>query len=316
MSKEYLFHYTKAGTFESIINNQELWFNNINKTNDPYENKKFDFYSKTEKKDISGEYKKIDDDEEDAQVWFFRQLNRMKNRIVKTISFCCGDYNVNPLVDNNRPGYFYPRMWAQYADNSKGVCLVFDKHKLLKELKSVLKKNYFVFNREVTYTNIIDNNYSNYIKNLIVSRNNNYFKRRKFNDAKKIRENLCENIYDYYFTKDIDWSGEKEYRIILINQEKNSNTKEERCKFNLLDCLECCILGENYGLSIIDDDDFEINDKAIQRIRCMCQEKEINLKILKRDLFRSSYFLEDLYSKPEPAPEPAFPLFTGLLADD
>ena len=155
MSKEYLFHYTKAGIFESIINNQELWFNNIYKTNDPYENKKFDFYSKTEKKDISGEYVKINDDEEDAQVCFFQQLNRMKNRIVKTISFCCGDYNVNPLIDNNRPGYFYPRMWAQYADNSKGVCLVSDKHKLLKELKRVLEKNYFIFDREVVYKNIM-----------------------------------------------------------------------------------------------------------------------------------------------------------------
>lgn len=237
----------------------------------------------------------------------------MKNRIVKTISFCCGDYNVNPLIDNNRPGDFYPRMWAQYADNSKGVCLVSDKHKLLKELKRVLEKNYFIFDREVIYKNIIDKEYSNYIKKLIVSRNKKYFKGTKFDDAKRIRENLRENIYDYYFTKDIDWSGEKEYRIILINQEKNPNTEVERCKFNLLDCLECCILGENYGLSMTDDE-FEINDNAIQRIRCLCQEKQINLKILKRDIFRSSYFLEDLYSKPEPK-QSAFPLCEGLLAD-
>ena len=314
MSKEYLFHYTKAKTFESIINNQELWFNNINKTNDPYENKKFDFYSKTEKKDISGEYIKISDDEEDAQVWFFRQLNRMKNRIVKTISFCSGYYNLNPLDENNRPGYFYPRMWSQYADNSKGVCLIFDKQKLIKELRKVLEKKYIVFDDIVTYTDIIDKKYSQNIKNLIVSRNKKYFKGRKFDDENEIRKNLCENIKDYYFTKDNDWSGEKEYRVILINQKKNSNTEVEKCKFNLLDCLECCILGENYGLSITDDDDFEINDNEIQRIRCVCQEKEINLKILKRDLFRSSYFLENLYSKPEPE-QPAFPLFEGLLAD-
>lgn len=316
MSKEYLFHYTKAGTFESIINNQELWFNNINKTNDPYENKKFDFYSKTEKKDISGEYKKIDDDEEDAQVWFFQQLNRMKNRIVKTLSFCDGIYNLDPLDENNRPGYFYPRMWAQYADNSKGVCLVFDKQKLIKELRKCLEKKYFVFDDKVTYTDITNREYSKHLKKLIESRNKKYFKGRKFDDENKIRENLCDNIKDYYFTKDKDWIGENEYRIILINHNKNPNTDVEKCKFNLLDCLECCILGENFGLSINDNDDFQIDNNAIQRIRCICQEKEINLRIMKRDLFRSSYFLENIYLKPDPEPQPAFPLFTGLLADN
>ena len=185
MSKEYLFHYTKAESFESIIKTQELWFNNIYKTNDPYENKKFDFYSKSEKKDITGEYIKIDEDVDDAQVWFFQQLNRIKNRIVKTISFCCGIYNFNPLDENNRPGYFYPRMWAQYADNSKGVCLIFDKQKLLEELRRVLEKNYYVFDDKVKYTDIIDKEYSKHRKDLIVSRNKKYFKGRKFDDANK-----------------------------------------------------------------------------------------------------------------------------------
>jgi len=44
---EYLFHYTKPENAIKIIKDKTLLFNNINNTNDPYENKIFDMHVKS-----------------------------------------------------------------------------------------------------------------------------------------------------------------------------------------------------------------------------------------------------------------------------
>jgi hypothetical protein len=41
------------------------------------------------------------------------------------------------------PGYARPRMWAQYADNHKGVCLLFDKNKIDEKIQQKFKGKCF-----------------------------------------------------------------------------------------------------------------------------------------------------------------------------
>ncbi|WP_022931910.1 DUF2971 domain-containing protein [Treponema bryantii] len=296
MKKEYLFHYTSLDKCKSIINSHELWFNKISQTNDPYENKKFDFFEKSELADIGLDELDYNSDEVDEQAWFFQYLTQTKNRMVKSFSFSSGEY-VDFSV-NNRPGYFLPRMWAQYGENSKGACLVFNKNKLLTKLKSDLEPRYYFFAENVDYKDITDKAYSSHMRKIIISRNKKIFGHGRCKNEQKVRDNLCENIRDYYYTKDIDWQGENEFRIIIINKKGNSNTEIEKVKIDLADTLECVILGENLGFNYTDSDYYEINKNDIYKMKKFCEERNIDIKMLKRDIYRSTYLIEDLFVKP------------------
>lgn len=48
-------------------------------------------------------------------------------------------------------GYYRPRMWAQYAEQHQGVCLVFDKEKLLKCFEKSLSAKGDLYYGEVDY---------------------------------------------------------------------------------------------------------------------------------------------------------------------
>ena len=293
MGKEYLFHYTRAENYKKILEGQTLLLNNINKTNDPYENKKFDFF------DIS-EIRKNEElyESDDKTRWFFNQLNRIKNRIVKTLSFSQGFYNFEVLNEKNRPGYFLPRMWAQYGDNSRGVCFVFDKVRLLQQLKANLESKYYFFDNSIDYRDITDTNYSLKLGEIIKKRRNDVFKHKNANIQELMIKSIIKNIYDYYFVKDIDWEGENEYRIIIINKKGNSNTEAEIVKIEMKEAIECVIIGENFGL-IEDNDYYEIDMKQVDIIRSLCMKHNISLKKIDRDIYRSKYVVKDLFNKTE-----------------
>ena len=56
--------------------------------------------------------------------------------------------------NNLSKGWARSRMWAQYADNHKGVCLIFDKLCLEKEFKGSFEKSSCeTFCDVVNYTN-------------------------------------------------------------------------------------------------------------------------------------------------------------------
>ena len=45
---------------------------------------------------------------------------------------------------DERPSFYLPRMWAQYGENHKGVCFIFDKAKLIKKITKELNNHYFI----------------------------------------------------------------------------------------------------------------------------------------------------------------------------
>lgn len=293
MKKEYLFHYTRAENYKKILDEQTLLLNNINKTNDPYENKKYDFFDLSEirKCDETNEY-------DEQKIWFFNFLNSIKNRIVKTLSFSQGLYNFEVLNEKNRPGYFLPRMWAQYGDNSKGVCFVFDKEKLIQKLKSKLEGSYHFFDGEIEYKDITDTDYSLSLEKIIKHRKSVIFGHKNANKQQLMIKNIIENIHDYYFVKDNDWKGENEYRIIIINKKGNRKTDAEIIKIEMSEVLECVIIGENFGL-IEEDDHYIIDQKQINVITSLCMKHNVTLKKIDRDIYRSKYIVNDLYNKIE-----------------
>lgn len=90
-------------------------------------------------------------------------------------------------------GYAISAMWGHYADKGKGVCLVFDKKKLLASLP-----------RKVWYRSVIYTTRSNV---------------EMFVQGTSIEEHLNKNYVDVFFKKTLDWSYEQEYRLLMRGDE-------------------------------------------------------------------------------------------------
>jgi hypothetical protein len=321
---EYLFHYTKEIHINDILKNQTLLINNIYKTNDPYENKKFDMYESKEldhfninnaetdygihpihisyedieysekyEEDLPNLIKnKLDEIECNQKDFYFKNLTNMKNRKTRTISFCNGIF-VKKIDENNRPGYFYPRMWSQYGNNSRGICIVLKKNQLINAIRKQLSDKYEIFYGDIEYTNILKKSHAQMISQLIIKRNKKTFRNKIPKKWPLLLDDIKENFHEYFFIKDEDWLGEHEYRIVLINKPRNNFIDPLIVKFDMSKILECVVLGENYTYR--NEDEEEVNvDKSIGYIKSLCKEHNIKLLKLNRDIYRSKYQVETL----------------------
>lgn len=349
---EYLFHYTNEKNIDDILNKETLLINNIDQTNDPYENKMFDMYDKRENRvneeshydslirdeigeiNISSEYdelyelyaesdldysfdfdnssfyereiysnkienkinqlikKKMDHTDNDKQIYFFRHYTNMKNRITKTISFSIGEYNSKIINESNRPGYLYPRMWAQYGNKSRGICFVFNKDVLINEIYTQLSSDFYVFANPIKYVDILDENHANEISNLIKHRNR-IFRHQNEYKGEMLIKNMLDNIGKYFFMKDKDWEGEREFRILIINKPHNKDINPKIIKLDMAKVLHCVVLGENFSYRNENEKQIDIK-KELEYIKSCCHKKKIKLNIIKRDIYRSRYILDEI----------------------
>ena len=88
-----------------------------------------------------------------------------------------------------------PRMWAQYADNFKGVCVVFDRDKIKKMCK---QKNAWIY--KISY------------KKVVSFGNGSYIKLEDYKDKYNFIDTIKSKLF---FTKTDDWASEDEVRIVF-----------------------------------------------------------------------------------------------------
>lgn len=111
-----VYHYTKEDTAEAILSSMELRMRSFEHLNDPRESKTwpFAFYARSD-------------------VYFNPDLFRQASDFItrRTLIACCsGNAPTSAPGEPLRPGCAHPRMWAQYANDHTGVCLVFDSTEL------------------------------------------------------------------------------------------------------------------------------------------------------------------------------------------
>ncbi len=132
----------------------------------------------------------------------------------KLISFS-QNYIYNEVF--HEAGYNHPRMWAQYADNNTGACIVIDE----KKLKEINDKNLIgIFNKfeSVKYDHLL---YDKSIKDNADERN------------------FIETYYRHiFYKKHIDWYQEGEKRFLCIDGPEYLSIK---------DCIEFVVLGMNFN---------------------------------------------------------------------
>lgn len=137
---KYVFHYTTLDvTLRHILATGQLRFGPYARTNDPRENKDWEFTwvkeDGTSVTDLAGGYAGLRD-----------RANALGKRLCRLL--CVTQDEAGPHLGR---GYCHPRMWAQYADGHKGVCLVLEKAALRAEIDRTITPLGKLFSGEVLY---------------------------------------------------------------------------------------------------------------------------------------------------------------------
>ncbi len=214
--ERYVYHYTKARTaLDYIIRYNTLRLSVFSKTNDPRESTTWRFnmgslsragHPLLEKYGAADRVSKL--------------MSGPLQKAARVACFCSDapELTGEPTADIYLRGLAKPRMWAQYGQDHRGVCLVFDRNKLLKAMSAgfrALPNSIFLVWSPVAYSN----------HRLVPPLHEHEFS--------VTAEDLAEHGLEQYpwahlrrywrrlfFEKAIDWSGETEWRIVGFTKSK------------------------------------------------------------------------------------------------
>lgn len=179
-----LFHYTKFESFLKIVETMTLRSSPLHKMNDLNE--------------IN-----IDSLDWNSQFLLMFDAEKYVKEQCSVISFT-RNYMTGPLCQE---GTNHPAMWAHYADNSNGLCLVLDKKELMNANKERLK-GYFSRMGQIMYRHhcepkdeIVNSSYTN------------------------VSEFVHKNYRELFFIKHKDWKYENEERFFIESPEFYLNIK-------------------------------------------------------------------------------------------
>lgn len=196
-----LFHFTKLDSFLKILDDMTLLpstFGNLNDMNEGNVNNM----------NMNENFKVMYDAE------------RYINERCHLLSFS-QNYDV---MGYGQEGTNHPAMWAHYADNSNGVCLVIDKDTFVKKNQSVLKAHFNRF-EDVEYSvfNTPDDEQIEY-------------------EAKSAQEFIKRNWRALFFLKHKDCENEDEHRLFIMDYDG---------KLSIDGCIKYVVLGRKLFLDNI-----------------------------------------------------------------
>ena len=202
---ENLYHYTRAETLiKKILPSMEIQFGSYQNLNDPREAKTWPFVFYTSNVDTNGKFKSS----------IFEEVSSYITQ--KTLILCCTQDD--PTVTDNdkdrdiRSGYGHPRMWSQYADQHKGVCIVLNKKYLHKSILSNFGSKGLYYG-PVSYLKTVTGPSSNayniqYLDDIL-----------KNGISKEVEPHIDTHNKELFFTKHIDWQDEWEYRWVFRSKD-------------------------------------------------------------------------------------------------
>jgi hypothetical protein len=209
-ANQYVYHYTKASTaLNHILKDGVLRFASYTGTNDPKETKAWEFGLLTSEDRDLGKYK-----HNNLSGWFSRELKSQAK-------LACFSMDTPPLTGDHmadlfRRGFTKARMWAQYAENHTGVCLVFDREELLTDVKKHFG-NYPLLHGNVLYRNrdlIRGMDHHEYMLNIDAYES--------LGPKACVRSHIQIHHRSLFFEKLNDWRDEAEWRAVLLTESQQS----------------------------------------------------------------------------------------------
>lgn len=223
---EKLYHFTKIETaIRFILPNKYLLLNSLINMNDPKENllhetnigEGFKFFTYIDDYTLA---KKIQNETKVLCFSIDRQIE-IENKLFKI------------------KGYELQRMWAQYGGNNTGVALVIDYEKFIKENQEIIIENEII-DDEVVYDYF---GFQILPKKLYGKSQPNKYPNLKTVLADESHWNALKSSPEFvkrrFFTKNIDWQGEAEYRFLTFKKQIDDN------ELSIANSLEKVILGIN-----------------------------------------------------------------------
>jgi hypothetical protein len=134
------------------------------------------------------------------------EFNAALKRRSKVVCFSEDDTTVPAPSDLDR-GWAHPRMWAQYAGNHTGACLIFDKDALTTRMGVALGPYGALYHGSVNYTNDAPPAPSPfYVDYRMIAATN---------VATAVSAHLASHAGWLFLTKLRDWADEREYRFVI-----------------------------------------------------------------------------------------------------
>lgn len=210
-NRDIIYHYTSAETaIQHILFSDSLRLSPRSKSNDPIEKKGFS---------IGGMTTQLDDEKSQAlfkrtngDVKFINEKIEKKVKNAKQLCFCENYYSRGKFLMDHY-GFLKPRMWDQYGENFKGVCLAYSRLTLIKNNEiithfgnvkyidySILQGNFNTINHDS-----LDGKRKNeYINNVMKRVDETFFQKHKdYRDEREYRFlNFSSNDYEFISTKD------------------------------------------------------------------------------------------------------------------
>lgn len=207
----FLYHYTTFESFLKIIETGQLKMCSLSGMNDPYE-----FVQRTPSVYLRG-------NPTDAEC--FDAVR--KNKLAHTERANCVRL-ASLSVDNQdcciqHKGWFLLNMWASYADDHRGVCLVFDYEKLTNEFTDFCQKNGVRCNKgRIMYKSELDG-----VEDMFGTPCSSF---------------TDESHIDHLFVKPDCFEKEQEYRLLAIDESLTSPTTPLfiPCKHSLCGVITGC----------------------------------------------------------------------------
>lgn len=230
----FLYHYTKASIARDFIfKNGTLLFSRYAETNDPKETKTWQFDLGTNHNIDLGAYKM-----DELSTWLSKELKHSAR--LACFSMDSAKLTGNHFEDIFKRGFCKPRMWAQYAERHSGVCIVFDRQKLEKQVKMQMGTAHIVLSGSVKYVDrsIVRNlDDQQYMINLDVMES---VGRDAYVDL-----HLKTHYQRLFFEKMNDWRDESEWRWVVFG-DANADLY-----LNISGCVAGIMFGENTEEKVI-----------------------------------------------------------------
>ncbi|HLY22255.1 MAG TPA: DUF2971 domain-containing protein [bacterium] len=202
----YLYHYTSIETALShILPQGALRLGPFTKTNDPRESKDWKFVFVSYKNAFA-------EVSEEERARLAREAAQLAKNTCKVLCLTEDDERaVGGGIDSIYwRGFCRPRMWAQYADKHRGICLIFDRAQLRESIMTSLEASSVLFERSVEYHNRSSApppSKGPFFLNLDSMRSDG--------PERTIRKHISEYWRELFFEKALDWQDEKEFRWVV-----------------------------------------------------------------------------------------------------
>jgi hypothetical protein len=231
-TSNFLYHYTTAEKMLLyILPQKRLRFFPLTKTNDPMEKRRY----------VRQLTFDIDIPTESEILQAKERVTKISNDIQKDTYILCFAQDSNETCKDTfylDRGFGKPRMWAQYANNHTGACLIFNKSKLCNYFETLFSGQIH-FSEEIIYTS--------FLKTISVGLDavSVFASELSQSDETIVLEKINKHYKKYYFTKHNDWEAENEYRMLV---RQNS---VEQIFIDIDGALDYIVLGNDFDMNLM-----------------------------------------------------------------